>query len=195
MAQMTKRALADSLKNILLTKPITRVTINDITENCGVSRMTFYYHFKDIYDLAEWIMEETIAEALAAKADDEPWQTCILRIFRLFQEDRPFIMNVYHHVSRERIEGYLYDIVFELSIAMVEERAKGMDLLDRDKRFIADFYKYALTGIVLNWVKDGMKEDPAQIVNELGTMVGGTIDYALESFQVDDRSLPEESAL
>jgi hypothetical protein len=104
-------------------------------------------------------------------------------------------MNVYHHVSRERIEGYLYDIVFELSIAMVEERAKGMDLQDRDKRFIADFYKYALTGIVLNWVKDGMKEDPAQIVNELGTMVGGTIDYALESFQTDDRSLPEESAL
>ena len=51
MAQMTKRALEASLKNLLLQKPLNKITINDITEDCGISRMTFYYHFKDIYFL------------------------------------------------------------------------------------------------------------------------------------------------
>ena len=50
MANTTKLALEASLKELLRTKPIDRITINDLTEHCGISRMTFYYHFKDIYD-------------------------------------------------------------------------------------------------------------------------------------------------
>ena len=59
----TKQAIAESLKHLLLRKPITKITINDITEDCGISRMTFYYHFNDIYDLVEWVCAE---EARAA---------------------------------------------------------------------------------------------------------------------------------
>ena len=54
MSQTTKRALEASLKHLLLQKPLKKITINDIAEDCGISRMTFYYHFKDIYDLVEW---------------------------------------------------------------------------------------------------------------------------------------------
>ena len=49
MSQTTKRALEASLKNLMLQKPLDKITINDIAEDCGISRMTFYYHFKDIY--------------------------------------------------------------------------------------------------------------------------------------------------
>ena len=64
MSQVTKRALEQSLKNLLLKKPLTKITINDIAEDCGINRMTFYYHFKDIYDLVEWscLEEEVPAE-------------------------------------------------------------------------------------------------------------------------------------
>ena len=44
MSQVTKRALEQSLKNLLLKKPLTKITINDIAEDCGINRMTFYYH-------------------------------------------------------------------------------------------------------------------------------------------------------
>ena len=43
-----------SLKNLLLKKPLNKITINDIAEDCGINRMTFYYHFQDIRDLVEW---------------------------------------------------------------------------------------------------------------------------------------------
>ena len=35
-----------------------KITINDLTTDCGISRMAFYYHFKDIYDLVEWVCVE-----------------------------------------------------------------------------------------------------------------------------------------
>ena len=54
MSQITKRALEASLKNMLLQKPLDKITINNIPKDCGINRMTFYYHFKDIYDLVEW---------------------------------------------------------------------------------------------------------------------------------------------
>ena len=43
MSQVTKRALEQSLKNLLLKKPLTKITVGDITEDCGINRMTFYY--------------------------------------------------------------------------------------------------------------------------------------------------------
>ena len=51
MTNATKLALEESLKRLLLKKPLDKITINDLTTDCGISRMTFYYHFKDIYDL------------------------------------------------------------------------------------------------------------------------------------------------
>ena len=53
MTQVTKRALEEALKRLLLEKPLSKITIQDLADECGISRMTFYYHFKDIYDLVE----------------------------------------------------------------------------------------------------------------------------------------------
>ena len=55
MSTITKRALEASLKKLVKTKPLNKITVSDITDDCGINRMTFYYHFKDIYDLVEWI--------------------------------------------------------------------------------------------------------------------------------------------
>ncbi|MDE6203969.1 MAG: TetR/AcrR family transcriptional regulator, partial [Lachnospiraceae bacterium] len=55
MPNTTKLMLEDSLKKLLLHKTIDKITISDLTKDCGISRMSFYYHFKDIYDLAEWV--------------------------------------------------------------------------------------------------------------------------------------------
>ena len=73
MSNVTKRALEQSLKNLLLKKPLTKITIGDITEDCGINRMTFYYHFKDIYDLVDWILVEDATEALEGHQDFETW--------------------------------------------------------------------------------------------------------------------------
>lgn len=81
--QLTKHALEDSLKRLLLQKPLTKITIADLTEDCGVSRMTFYYHFQDIYDLVEWACEEDAGRALANNKTADPgrraWKTLCSR--------------------------------------------------------------------------------------------------------------------
>ena len=74
MSTITKRALAQSLKKIAGKKEINKITITDITDKCGLNRQTFYYHFKDIYDLLEWIYMNEVIEKIEKSKIDENWQ-------------------------------------------------------------------------------------------------------------------------
>ena len=185
MSQVTKRALEASLKNLLLQKPLSKITINDIAEDCGINRMTFYYHFKDIYDLIEWSCEEDASRALAGKKTYETWQQGLLQIFEAVQNNKPFIMNVYRSVSREQVENYLYRLTYDLLEGVVEEQAAGMSVRDEDKAFIATVYKYMLVGLMLDWIKSDMKADPKQIVDRLALVIHGNINTALERLRLD----------
>lgn len=83
------------------------------------------------------------------------------------------------------MELYLYKVTYGLLIGVVNEKAEGMTVREEDKRFIADFYKYAFVGIMLNWIKGDMKEEPQQIIDRLSTLISGDITRALNKFRTD----------
>ena len=178
MSDTTKRALEESLKHMLLKKPLDKISISDITNDCGISRMTFYYHFRDIYDLVEWSCEEDAARALAGNKTYETWQQGFLQIFEAVRNNKPFIMNVYRSVSRSQLERYLYKVTYALLLNVVNEEAEGMSVDEEDKAFIAHFYQYAFVGLMLEWIQDDMKEDPAAIIE-------GNFARALEAYRTD----------
>ena len=144
VSQTTKRALEASLKKLLLQKPLNKITINDITEDCGVNRMTFYYHFKDIYDLVDWIMVEDAAKALEEKPTFDTWSEAYLDLLRQVQENKVLVMNVYRSMSREQVEQYLYRILDPMLREFLDRGMQGITVQDADKQFIVDFYNCLL---------------------------------------------------
>lgn len=76
------------MKKLLLEKPLNKITINDITEDCGVNRMTFYYHFKDIYDLVDWILAEDAAKAMEGRRGFGTWSEAYLDVLRQLQDNK-----------------------------------------------------------------------------------------------------------
>lgn len=186
MAQTTKRALEASLKKLLLKKPLNKITINDITEDCGVNRMTFYYHFKDIYDLVDWILVEDATEALEGRQNFETWSEALLDALQRIQDNRVLVLNVYRSVSREQVEQYLYKMLDPLLRMFVER--ENIPVQEEDKQFIIDFYKYALVGMVLEWVRRDMKTEPAIMAERLNTMMHGDLKRALLRFSTDGRA-------
>ena len=184
MSQVTKRALEQSLKNLLLKKPLTKITVGDITEDCGINRMTFYYHFKDIYDLVEWSCLEDAKRALEEKKTYDTWQQGFLQIFKAVQENKPFILNVFRCVHREQVEKYLQPLVDQLLLNVINEEAAGITVRDEDKQFIAQVYSYMFIGLMLDWIKDDMREDPQQIVEKLSKLIKGSVSVALSRFKL-----------
>ena len=185
MSQITKRAISASLKHLLLQKPLGKITINDIAEDCGINRMTFYYHFKDIYDLIEWTCVEDASRALEGKKTYDTWQQGLLQIFEAVLDNKPFIMNVYRSVSREQVETYLYKLTYELLIGVVRKKAAGMSVREEDMDFIATVYQYAFVGLMLDWIKNDMKGEPEVIVDRLAQVMHGNVTAALERLRID----------
>lgn len=185
MSQITKRALVQSLKSLLQQKPLSKITISDITEDCGISRMTFYYHFKDIYDLVEWACAEDAARALQNKKTYDTWQQGFVQIFHAVRENKVFVMNVYRCVNREQVEKYLVPLTDQLIMGVITERAAGMTVREADQQFIAQVYSYAFVGIMLDWIRDDMRADPEELVNRLAMVIHGDITQALERFRTD----------
>ena len=54
-SKITEKALALALKQLMKTAPLSKISIQNIMDNCGLNRQTFYYHFKDKFDLVNWI--------------------------------------------------------------------------------------------------------------------------------------------
>ena len=185
MSQITKRAISASLKHLLLQKPLGKITINDIAEDCGINRMTFYYHFKDIYDLIEWTCVEDASRALEGKKTYDTWQQGLLQIFEAVLDNKPFIMNVYRSVSREQVETYLYLLTYELVLGVVREKAGGLSVRVEDMDFIATVYQYAFVGLMLDWIKNDMKGEPEVIVDRLAQVMHGNVTAALERLRID----------
>ncbi|MBO5994814.1 MAG: TetR family transcriptional regulator C-terminal domain-containing protein [Firmicutes bacterium] len=179
MSKYTKQALGESLKNLLLKKPLKKITVTEIVEDCGVNRMTFYYHFHDIYDLLEWICVRDAEKELEEQRSSPNWEEGLMGIFEKIRENKAFVTNIYQSISRDYVERYIYRTTEALFISVVEEFDHDNILSDEDKAFIASYYRYAFLGITLNWIEDDMQEDPKDIIEKLSILVKGDLATAI----------------
>ena len=177
----TKQPLANALKQLLQKKQITKITINDIAEACGISRMTFYYHFKDIYDLADWTLQEALHTAIADNRTHDNWQQGFLNLLDVLKAHQPLILNVYRAIDREQVERYMRREVEALLLPVVEEQAAGLQISEKGKHMVAIFYTYAFMGIVLEWIQRNMQASPQEVADTTAAMIHSGFRNSLEN--------------
>ena len=183
MTCVTKKALKESLKKLALKKPVNRITIAELTEHCGINRMTFYYHFQDIYDLVEWSIIDGVTIALEDKKTYDTWKQGFRQVLQIFLDNRDIVCSVYNSVNLEEIQKYLYSVMNDLLLDVINEISEGRNLEQIEKQAIADFYKYAFIGKLTNWFRKGMREDPDVIVEQLSLIAEGSLLPIIKRFQ------------
>lgn len=175
MTLLTKESLASSLKKIMAKKNLKKITITDLVVDCGVNRQTFYYHFKDIYDLLGWIYKTEVVGSISNCKTHETWQQGFLKIFQYVKTNKTFCMNTLNSIGREHLEYFLHHEIFNLLINVVEEGSKDSSLSPQEKDFVSNFYTFAFIGILTSWMKEGMKDSPQSIIEKVERLVNGDI--------------------
>jgi len=179
MTIVIKRVLASTLKEIAEKKSLSKITINDLTQACDVSRQTFYNNFKDIYHLVEWIyLKEVVTPIERGKIYDK-WQDALTSIFQYISENHVFVLNTYRSfgkeflekVLRQEIELFLSNQVFK-KIEVTKEEAKQVE-------FSYSFYTYALVGVGLDWIEKQMPESVEELVERIERVMLGEIIFLL----------------
>ena len=98
MCYATKRKIADCVKQLMRKKEIRKITIQDIMDATNMSRQSVYYHFKDIYDVLEWIVRYDFANHIAGE-EDQTMEEWTIHLFHALDEERPFFERVVNEIE------------------------------------------------------------------------------------------------
>lgn len=180
----TKKLLANSLKELMQNTPLDKITVKKLVEHCEVNRQTFYYHFKDIYDLLGWIYKREAIDNISNCKTYKTWQQGFLKIFYYVNDNKEFCLNTFNSMARDHLEHFLYIEVFKLLFDVVNEicsTSSNTNIPIEDKTFIANFYTFAFIGILTNWLKSNMKDKPEKIIDNLNRLIVGDIEKSISS--------------
>ncbi len=125
----TKEILCESLQELALTKNVEKITIREITDNCGYSPATFYRHFKDKYDLIAWDYSERYRQ-LSEKADSEGFllEDFLLESAYYYMHNREYLANLLSNTRGSySFEQYMTRVNYDFLLRLIKKRTPEPD--------------------------------------------------------------------
>jgi len=184
-------ALAAALKARLRTEPLDKVTVTQLTRDCGLARQAFYYHFPDVRHLAVWVFETEVAGRVRSFTSVLGWADGLVRLMLYMRENRSSTLGVLDGLGRSGLERFLFGQMRPVTEAVMDQDGGG-PARAQDRVLVVDFYTSAVLAVVLRWVSDGMVEHPYQVVGDLEIMLHGAVRESVR--RLDARATPPRRA-
>lgn len=172
-------AIIQAFDQLLDEKPVNKITVKDIVECCGCNRNTFYYHFDDIPAMIDEIMDDMAAQIIRNHFEPGEPMECIRPIVQYGLRNKNKLLHVYRYVPRETFTAYLNRIILRLVQDYIDSATAGSSVHPESAADLAQFYKCAISGLVLDWLDDGMKDDLMALTQRLCVLLRGTGRIAL----------------
>ena len=159
-----REILAESFRELAESKPVDKITVPNIVENCGYSKTTFYRLFKDKYDLMAWDYTTRHQEIMVQteKADYE-WKTTLLEAAFLFNEQRDYLKNLLLHTyGYESFSRYMKQLHFE-SLSKCVRVSSGMKELDVKTEMYVRTYCQGTVELTCDWIMGAYDVSPEEL--------------------------------
>lgn len=144
-----KAAVADALLELIRRKDADKITVKDLVEVCGISRQTFYYHFKDIVDVVEWAAQQGVQRLVRESLNAATPQEALGVFVDFAVESQPLVQRLLNSQRREAIERIMVDATRTYLADSLRERRGTPALRAGDWKIALDFYAYGMTGLLL----------------------------------------------
>ncbi len=163
MSNLTEQAIKASFLKLLTERPLSRISVKDITDDCGINRNSFYYHFHDIPQLMEKVVLDQTNSLIEAYPDISSLGECVDVAFHFIVENKRSINHIYYSLNREVFEQYLMRIC-EHSVTAWFNRAYAEIPYDEARKDLnLRFICYELYGACIDWMNRGM---PPEAIGE-----------------------------
>lgn len=181
MPNRTKEMLAESLMKLLARRTLDKITIQDIVDDCGYNRQTFYYHFHDIYDLIDWIFAAQTQELIEKCRACGSLDVGVEAVIAYMRGNRRLILNILRSVNGEKLLDNLYRSAQSIVLSALENHPGVQELSMDYRELVAEGFKYALAGLLIDWMRAGIPEDRVNKVRTMKAVYIGALEYALDT--------------
>ncbi|BCZ45949.1 TetR family transcriptional regulator [Clostridium gelidum] len=184
MKQNAKAEIINSFKQLLNKKSIDKITVKEICEHCNVNRQTFYNHFTDIMDVFKFIFFKEVSMEIAQNRTFETWTGGFLATMKYLKKNSKMILHIYKSSYWTEANNYFTNLTNRLLYDVIEECVEKMEvkLKDKDQNFIVNFYRHVFNGLMIDWVSEGMEEEPEIILKKLLMIITGSIHRCVDNF-------------
>ena len=145
MAEITKLWIADKMKDLMKQKPIDKIRVTEICKAAEIERPTFYYHFKDKYDLVAWIFFQSAnqTDVVSLKSAAES--------MKRMKQDFIFYKRAYEDSSQNALWAYMLEYFVQRYEKLAKEKL-CTDVLDTQLKFSIRHYCYGSVGMTKEWL-------------------------------------------
>lgn len=182
-AYNTKRALGETLKEMMAEKPFEKITVSELTKRCGVNRQTFYYHFQTIIDLFNWVLQEEANPLMEEfKRNPYEWKEAILHILYFIRENDSAVLCALRSIENMQVRDFFIEYFREIFSKLFDFICAGLDIDEDFKNFIITLHITGAAGLAIQWLESGMKQSPEQLTEWLSLYLEGNIRGTFERY-------------
>ncbi len=195
MSKFTKQAIRQAYMELLEEKPFDKVTVKDIVMRCELNRNTFYYYYRDIYDVLEDIFAEEREHLKQQLSGEGSFYEAYKAAFAIILQHKSAVLHLAKSRHEDILMNYLINVVRDFVRPFVEYRAKDAHLSEWDIRYIISFYSCAIIDYTHHWIQEGMTEDGEELLLRLSDTFELTIETLIGQCQNKQYQMPGKAAL
>lgn len=161
-SNITKRALAEALREQMGIEPFSKISVGEICDRCEMNRKSFYYHFRDKYDLVNWIFDTAFLTIVKQCKSAEPW--CVLyQLCDYLYENRTFYRKIMQIEGQNAFADHFRTLMMPVLADRIEDASPGAELTPFRLDFIADGFLSAVERWLLDRSPVSSEEFAAQL--------------------------------
>lgn len=179
MAQFTKKAIIQTFLELLKNRSLDKITVKDIVDRCEINRNTFYYYYKDIYDLIEDIFQTEEQKLRLNHSESDSFYGELKSRMNLILEYKPALAHIFYSRSHDVFDKYLNAVSEDFISKYVREQAKTLTVSEENIRLVETCYAASLRGVVVKWIQNENSISPETFIRKLSILYENTIRSAL----------------
>lgn len=181
VSDMTKHELARALFDLMMEKPLDKITVTELVAACDFPRSTFYYHAHDVYEFASWAIADVMMSFLLEGAKQgEGWHGALLNLFRRCKANPTIGRNACDSREIWRLAQGFSSYSLDIIMPTVQLLYPDLDYSDGTMRRVMACYGHSVFSEMMNWVRRGMTQSPEQMTMFMETVLFDNMDATIK---------------
>lgn len=183
MSQYTQKAILQTFQEMLQKMPFDKITVSALVAKCEISSNTFYYHYRDIYDLLDtWlrmIQDKYVSDIyLLARLED-----ALRTLLHDMKANSDLVYHLFNSLSRERIERYFFESTDDTFCDLVRHAAGDVEIPEKDLHDFVEYNSYSFVGFFLKFLWNNMSEDIDEGVGRVSRIFEDNLRALVEKYK------------
>lgn len=149
-----KKQFSEALKKRIACMPFDKITVTELSEDCGVNRQTFYYHFEDIFDLANWCFRNEAETILGFDEEPFDWKKSVRSLINYIDENNDMCVSLLNSIGHRTLKKTFSDSTERLIRKVIDTYAppNKKTVPDEVREFNIMFYSMAVSGLLEKYI-------------------------------------------